>query len=274
MAREPSRRHLAGVRIHGGRMSLITEAGARMPEVLVLSNSTAPGQDFLQHALGVIGDVLQDRRRLLFVAFAASDPDKYTQLMREHLARIGVRVDAAHLAADPRRAVLEAEAVFVGGGNSFRLLSRFSALGLLDELHARILDGVPYLGASAGANLACPTIRTTNDMPILEPGSFRALGLIPFQINAHYPIAEADGAQDEARQGGIRGFLEENDVPVLGMPEGTWLRLSGDAATIGGVSRCQLLRRDCQPYDLPPGSDVSWLLHLPARFDSAEAPGS
>jgi dipeptidase E len=246
-----------------------------MHEVLLLSNSTAPGQGFLQHALGVIGDVLQDRRRLLFVAFASSDPDKYTQLMRENLAPIGVRVDAAHLAADPRRAVLEAEAVFVGGGNSFRLLSRFSALGLLDELHARILDGVPYLGASAGASLACPTIRTTNDMPIVEPGSFRALGLIPFQINAHYPIAVADGAQaEQARQREICGFLEENDVPVLGMPEGTCLRLSGDGATIGGVSPCQLLRRDCQPHDLPPGSDVSWLLHLPARFDSAEAPRS
>lgn len=243
-----------------------------MPEVLLLSNSTAPGQGFLQHALGVIADVLQSHRRLLFVAFASGGPDTYTQLMRESLAQIGVQVEAAHLAADPRRAVLEAEALFVGGGNSFRLLSRLSALGLLDTVQARILDGVPYLGASAGANLACPTIRTTNDMPIVEPGSFHALGLVPFQVNPHYPIAEVDGVlAADARQREIRGFLEDNDVPVLGMPEGTWLRLSGKAATIGGVCGCQLLRRDSPPQDLPPESDVSWLLHLPARFDSAKA---
>jgi dipeptidase E len=242
-----------------------------LPEVLLLSNSTAPGRAFLAHALDAIGAVLDGRRSLLFIALASSDPGRYTDLMRDCLAQIGVRVDGAAAPDDLRRAVAGAEAVFVGGGNSFRLLKRLRAADLLDELRARVLAGVPYLGASAGANLACPTIRTTNDMPIVDPGSFQALGLIPFQVNTHYPDAEPAGPLDgETRQRRIAEFLEENDVPVLGMPEGTWLRVSGESAATGGVTGCRLLRRGAQARELPAGSDVSALLRLPARFDSAQ----
>ncbi len=131
-----------------------------------MSNSTAPGRAFLGHALEVIGAVLGGRRRLLFVAFASGEPDRYTQIMHASLSQIGVQVDAAHAAADPRRAILEAEAVFVGGGNSFRLLSLMLALDLLDDFRARVMAGVPYLGASAGANLACPTIRVRSAVRI------------------------------------------------------------------------------------------------------------
>jgi dipeptidase E len=235
-----------------------------MAEMLLLSNSTAPGCGFLDHALGVIAEALQGRRRVVFVSFASGDPDRYTGLMQDRLAQLGVRVDAAHAAADPRRAVLEAEAVFVGGGNSFRLLDRLSALDLAGALRARIIGGVPYLGASAGALLACPTIRTTNDMPIVEPGSLQALGLIPFQVNAHYPDRETSGpGTGGTRQRQIQGFLEENAVPVLGMPEGTWLRVSGLTAALGGVTGCVLFRRGTGPQELRAGSDVSWLWKLP-----------
>lgn len=246
-----------------------------MPELLLLSNSTAPGRAFLAHALETITEVLQGRRSLLFIALASGDPDRYTQLMRDSLAQLGVRVESAAAPGDLRRKVTEAEAVFVGGGNSFRLLRRLRAVEALDELRMRVLAGVPYLGASAGANLACPTIRTTNDMPIVDPGSFEALGLIPFQVNAHYPDAEpADPLQGDTRQRQIAGFLEENDVPVLGMREGTWLRVSDAAAAVGGVTGCRLFRRGVAAQELPAGADVSALLHLPVSFDEARREGT
>ncbi len=205
-----------------------------MAELLLLSNSTAPGRGFLEHALGAITEVMHGRRRLLFVALASGDPDGYSQLMRDCLARIGIRVECAD-AAGLRGPVAGAEAVFVGGGNSFRLLKRLTTLAVLGELRARVLDGVPYLGASVGANLACATIRTTNDMPIVDPGSLQALGLVPFQVNVHYPDGEPAGPPgSETRQQRIAEFLEENDVPVLGLREGTWLRVSGRWPPSGG----------------------------------------
>jgi dipeptidase E len=239
--------------------------------MLLLSNSTAPGRAFLEHALEVIAELLQGRDRLLFIALASSDPARYTRMMRESLAQIGVRVEYADASGDLRRAIAGADAVFVGGGNSFRLLKRLRTAEALDELGGRVLAGLAYLGASAGANLACPTIRTTNDMPIVDPGSFHALGLIPFQINAHYPDAQpADPRDTETRQRRISEFLDENDVPVLGMREGTWLRVSAAAAAIGGVTGCRLFRRAADAQELPAGSDVSALLGLPAEFDARE----
>jgi dipeptidase E len=229
-----------------------------VPELLLLSNSTAPGCSFLGHALDVITEVLAGHRRLLFVAFASSDPDRYTQVMTEALAPAGVQVSAAHTAADPRAA----DAVFVGGGNSFRLLARMRALGLLGPLRDRVAAGLPYLGASAGANLACPTIGTTNDMPITDPGSLDALGLIPFQLNVHYPVAGAAAGPQagESRLERISEFLELNGRPVLAMPEGTWLRVSGTSGAVGGTASCLLLRRGARPEEFPAGSDVSGLL--------------
>ncbi len=243
-----------------------------MAELLLLSNSTAPGRGFLEHAVEMIAGVLRERSRVLFIALASSDPQRYTHIMRARLAAIGVQVECADAAADLRGAIADAEAVFVGGGNSFRLLRRLRAADALDELRARVAAGVPYLGASAGANLACPTIRTTNDMPIVDPGSLRGLGLIPFQVNAHYPVVESAVPHDgETRQQRIAEFLEENDVPVLGMPEGTWLRVSAATAATGGVTSCRLFRRGANPLELPAGSDVSALLGVHAEFDASQS---
>ena len=155
-----------------------------MTELLLLSNSRAPGMAFLEHATDAIESVLGDRARILFVPFASSDPGAYTELMRKALGGVGVRVDGLHESGDPARAVREAGAFFVGGGNTFRLLRALNRLNLLGGLHSAVRDGVPYLGASAGSNVACPSIRTTNDMPIVELPSLSALGLIPFH---HHP---------------------------------------------------------------------------------------
>jgi dipeptidase E len=247
-----------------------------MTEALLLSNARAPGLGFLDHVLDTIAELLDGRDRMLFIPFAQTEADRYTEVMREGLARIGVRVDGAHTAPDLCEAIAAAQAVFVGGGNSFRLLKRMREAGALKPLRERALDGMPYAGASAGSNLACASIRTTNDMPIVNPGSFEALGLIPFQVNPHYPYTATPPQMHagESRDDRIREFLEENDVPVLGLPEGTWLRVSGPTASTGGVAHTKLFRRGAEPRELPPGSDVSTLMGLPVRFDtSGQAPG-
>lgn len=239
-----------------------------MSRLLLLSNSAAPGMGFLAHALEALQDLLDNRRSLLFVPFASSTPDAYTRIMRDALAPIGVDVRAAGAAPDLSDAISRAEAVFVGGGNSFRLLRRLSDLDALEALRVAVQRGTPYIGASAGSNLACPTIRTTNDMPIAEPPSLAALGLIPFQINAHYLDADpASQERAETRSRRIAEFLEENDVPVVGLREGTWLRVADKTATLGGVSTARLFCRGEEPVEVPVGSDLSWLLATEPRFD-------
>src|SRR5258708_4250364 len=125
-------------------------------------------------------------RRLLFVPYALADYDGYVAKMEERGINAGYQLDGIHHHADAVRAVREGEAIFVGGGNTFRLLAALYRLGLLEPIRERVRAGMPYLGVSAGSNVACPTIQTTNDMPITSPPSLDALGLVPFQLNAHY----------------------------------------------------------------------------------------
>jgi dipeptidase E len=237
-------------------------------ELLLLSNSTAPGMGFLEHAIEAIQDVLGGRASVLFVPFASSHPGTYAAVMRDALARIGVRVTSLHEASDVAGAVRDAEAVFVGGGNSFRLVRALRQMHALDALRGIVDKGVPYLGASAGSNLACPSIRTTNDMPIVETASLSALGLIPFQLNPHYLDPDPGSSyRGETRQQRIEEFLEENDVPVLGLREGAWLRVAGRHAVLSGAGTGRLFRRHEEPADVPVGADLSFLLDGNPRFD-------
>jgi dipeptidase E len=226
---------------------------------------------FLEHATDAIKDVLGGRGSVLFVPFAGSDPDAYTTTMRAAMALIGVQVTGLHEVPDSARAIGQAEAIFVGGGNSFRLLRHLNRLGVLAALRdAVVTGGVPYLGASAGSNLACPTIRTTNDMPIVEVPSLSALGLIPFQLNPHYLDADPGSThQGETRQQRLEEFLEENDVPVLGLREGSWLAVSGRDAMLSGASTGRLFRRGAPPAEVPASTDLSFLLQVTPRFDAS-----
>lgn len=203
-------------------------------QLLLLSNSTNHGTAYLEHA---IAEVLRHLggRALTFVPYALADHDAYTAKVRDALAPHGIDVTGLHEHADPVAGVAEAEAVFVGGGNTFRLLSTLQRTGALPALQSAVRAGLPYMGASAGTNIAAPTIRTTNDMPIVEPASFSALDLVPFQINPHFIDADpASTHNGETREQRLAEFLEENDVPVLGLREGTWLQVASDVATVGG----------------------------------------
>ncbi|PYQ49371.1 MAG: dipeptidase PepE [Acidobacteria bacterium] len=232
-----------------------------MARLLLLSNSTNHGQGYLDHAMPAIRALLSPARRLLFVPFALHDRGAYALKARTRFAAEGVEVDALTADAAGRRAVEAAEAVFVGGGNTFRLLKALQEADLLVPLARRVRAGLPYLGASAGINVACPTIKTTNDMPIVQPPRFEAMGLVPFQINPHY--ADPDPASrhmGETREDRIREFLEENDVPVVGLREGAWLRVEAATGKVEGAAGARIFRRGSAPEERGPGSAIDDLL--------------
>lgn len=239
-----------------------------MSNLLLLSNSVLHGRGYLEHALPAVGEFLSGCREVVFVPWALADHDGYTARVRDALTPLGVRVRGLHTALDARAAVAEAEVLFVGGGNTFRLLRAIQAAGVIEPVRARVAAGeLRYLGSSAGTNHACPTIRTTNDMPIVQPPTFEAFNLIPFQINPHYLDPDPSSTHmGETREERIRQFLEENDVAVLGMREGAWLRRRGDELMLHGTTGARLFRRAQDPTEYQGGDDLSFLLKLSPRF--------
>lgn len=202
---------------------------------LLLSNSSSDA-GYLTHARGWIADALGDARRVAFVPYAAVTVsyDDYTRRVADALDGLGLAIEGVHTADDPARAVRAADAVFVGGGNTFHLLREVYRVGLVDAIRQRAAEGAPYVGWSAGANLAGPTICTTNDMPIVEPPSFEALGLVPVQINPHYTDAHPPGHRGETRAERLAEFVAANpDAPVVGLPEGTAVRVAGSVEVLG-----------------------------------------
>jgi dipeptidase E len=225
--------------------------------LLLLSTSTTHGRGYLDHAEEEIRSFLGDVRRLLFVPFALQDHDAYAAKPRTRFARFGFEVDSLHEAADVQEAVATAEAVFIGGGNTFRLLKTLYDFDLLGAIRARVEGGMPYMGASAGSNIAAPTIRTTNDMPIVEPPSFAALGLVPFQINPHYLDADPNSTHmGETREERILQFHEENDTPVIGLREPAMLRLENGNYSLRGTAGARLFRRGVAQVELAPHSQL------------------
>lgn len=193
--------------------------------------------------------------------YALADHDGYEQLVAKAFRPTGILVESIHHADDPVAAVKEANGIFVGGGNTFRLLKTLYDLALIQPLRTAVLAGVPYMGSSAGTNLACPTIRTTNDMPIVQPPSFEALNLIPFQINPHYLDADPNSThKGETRAQRLQEYLEENSVPVVGLREGSWLKVSGNQCQLSGQQNMIVFRQGEGTEEFKPGSDLSGLL--------------
>ena len=232
-----------------------------MRRLLLLSNSTNHGERYLAHAAEELLDLLGDRRRILFVPFALHDRAAYAAKFRARLEELGCAVDELAADATGRRQIETAESVFVGGGNTFRLLKILQEADLLAPLRERALGGMPYLGASAGINLAGPTIRTTNDMPIVEPRGFDALGLVPFQINPHYLDADpASTHMGETRADRIAEFHEENATPVVGLRERAWIRVEGPRAWLGGERGARIFRRGSAAEERETGASLDDLL--------------
>jgi dipeptidase E len=227
------------------------------PRLLLLSNSTNSGAGFLEHAIETIREFLGPAPLdIVFVPFAAVrlDGNAFTEKVRERLGPLGHKVTSLHAVRDPAGAIRSAGAVAVGGGNTFHLLEALAHKGLLAPIRERVRAGTPYVGWSAGANVACPTIRTTNDMPIVEPPTLDALGLVPFQINPHYTEARLPNHSGETRADRLLEFIEVNaEVPVLAMREGSILRVEGSAMTLLGPHPALVFRKGADPEEVRPG---------------------
>jgi dipeptidase E len=225
--------------------------------LLLLSNSTNFGGTFLQHATDKIGHFLAgDVRNAVFVPYAAVrfGFDDFTAAVAEAFAAHDCRVASVHRASDPVAAIRSAGAVIVGGGNTFQLLDTLQTTGMDRAIREAVTAGTPYIGWSAGANIACPTIRTTNDMPIVEPESFNALGLVPFQINPHFTAARLPDHGGETRIDRLLEFTTANpDMPVLALPEGTMIEVGLDGTVLRGTRPGLLFRHGNDTTEVRPG---------------------
>ncbi|MEJ7809944.1 MAG: dipeptidase PepE [Gemmatimonadaceae bacterium] len=235
-----------------------------MLRLLLLSNSTDAAGRYLEWPRAHLRDFLGPSvREVLFVPFAGVSIswDAYAERVRGAVEGAGYRLAAAHQAPDAVTAVNQADAIAIGGGNTFYLLARLYDTGLLAAIRDRVRGGTPYVGWSAGSVVACPTIRTTNDMPIVEPPSLAALGLVPFQINAHYTDFHPPGFRGETRAERLAEFVTANPgVPVLGLPEGTLLRVEGsDMRVLGAPTSAEQVPL----FGVPGRSDVPIGKRLP-----------
>lgn len=225
--------------------------------VLLISNSTLHGSGYLDHAETEIRDFLGDVKRVLFVPYALFDRDKYAATAQQRFKKMGYDLTSVHTADDPIAAVNETDAVFIGGGNTFRLLKMLYDIELIEPIRNRVLSGMPYIGSSAGSNVAAPTIKTTNDMPIVQPPSFNALGLVSFQINPHYLDPDPNSKHmGETREERVMQFLEENDTPVVGLREGAMLRIEDDETVLHGSSGARIFRKGMEAVEISPGARV------------------
>jgi dipeptidase E len=229
--------------------------------LLLVSTSTVHGTGYLDHCAEAMKETLGAARDVLFVPWALFDRDAYSAKARERFRAMGFGLRSIHEAPDPVRAVEEAEAIFVGGGNSFRLVDAMGRSGVLEPIRNRVRAGLPYLGTSAGSNVACPTIMTTNDMPIVQPRSLEALALVPFQINPHYLDPDPSSTHmGETRETRIREYLEENDRVVIGLREGSMLRVAGSSLRLIGTRGARIFRRGAEPEEAAPGASLDRFL--------------
>jgi dipeptidase E len=232
--------------------------------ILLISNSTVYGRGYLDHVEQEIKAFLGKAKRILFFPYALYDRDSYATKAKARFAAMGYSLESVHHAADQSKAVEDTDAFFVGGGNTFRLLKALQDFDLLDVIRHKVKTGAPYIGSSAGSNVAGPTIKTTKDMPIVQPRSFDSLRLVPFQISPHFqdpdPNSEHMGETQEER---ILQFLEENETPVIGIREGAWLICENGAVTLRGEAGARIFRRSEVPVEATPGDNIAQLVGGP-----------
>jgi len=231
-------------------------------KLLLISNSYSYGRGFLDHCIDEIRDFIGTRKEILFIPYALHDHNNYSQIMSNRFSKIGCDVISIHRLQNVQEAINQAQIFFVGGGNTFRLLKSLYDNKILDLMRERITNGIPYIGISAGANIASPTIKTTNDMPIVYPPRLESLNLIPFQINPHYFEPDPNSKiMLESRSSRIKEFHEENDSYVLGLREGSYLRIENENILLKGESGVILFVKDKEPKEYIPITNMSFLLN-------------
>ena len=233
-------------------------------KLLLSSNSTMPGEDYLGFPSPYIKQFLGDKPvKALFIPYAAVtfSFDEYELKVNEAFRRVGHSVVGIHQFDNPAKAIEDAEAIVVGGGNTWQLVRMLHDQNLMMAIRRNVQSGTPYIGWSAGSNVACPTLRTTNDMPIIDPTSFNTTGLVPFQINPHYMDANPDGHAGETREQRINEFIEINPLTfVVGLREGTLLKLENEKLELIGNRSARIFIQGLDAYELNPGDDFNFLL--------------
>ena len=232
--------------------------------LLLISNSTMAGEPYLDYPKHEIKKFLGDKPlTALFIPYAAVtfSFDLYEQKVIERFSELGFWVKSIHHFSDPVQAVKDAEVIVVGGGNTWQLVRMMHDNELMDAIREKVVNGTPFIGWSAGSNVACPTLRTTNDMPIIDPHGFDTIGLVPFQINPHYLDANPEGHGGETREQRIEEFLEINTgLYVVGLREGTMLRVEDQKMSLIGDRTARIFRKETSPVELSSEDDFSFLL--------------
>lgn len=235
-------------------------------KLLLLSNSTNPGESYLSYPRQEIAEFLKDSgSNIVFIPFAAVtfSYDEYEAKVNNSLTQVGLSVSGVHRFLDMRKAIEEASAIVVGGGNTWKLVRMLHENNLMDVIREKVLSGTPFVGWSAGSNIACPTLRTTNDMPIIDPLNFETLDLVPFQINPHYLDSHPENHGGETREMRIEEFITENkEVFVVGLRESTMLKLEDGELSLIGNRTMRVFHYKDLPKELSAEDDLSFLLEV------------
>ena len=234
-------------------------------QLLLLSNSTNQGEEYLGWPRKILSDFITKNniKSCLFVPYAGVTVswDDYAQRVQDVFSTWGCMVQSVHTVKDPVLSVSRAECIVVGGGNTFRLVQMMHETGIMAAIREKALDGTPFIGWSAGSNVACPTLCTTNDMPIIQPPSFNTLNLVPFQINPHYLDANPEGHGGETREQRINEFQAlKKDIIVVGLREATALHVDDLKIHLLGNRPMRLFISGNEPVEFRAGDDISFLL--------------
>jgi dipeptidase E len=232
--------------------------------LLLISNSTLYGSGYLDHCADEISKILKGKKSVLFIPYARPGGithEKYTKIARERFKKMGFELSGIHEHPFPKDAVNASEAIFIGGGNTFVLLNGIYESDILNEIRKKVDKGTPYIGTSAGSNVACKTIKTTNDMPIVYPPSFDALGLVPFNINPHYLDPDPNSKhKGETRETRIKEFHFFNTQYVVGLREGAMLLIKDEKCTLKGTTGARIFKKGKEPKEFIPGNNLDFLL--------------
>ena len=228
--------------------------------LLLISNSTLHGSRYLDHCATEITSFLKNKSTVLFVPYArpgGMTHEEYTDTARKRFEQIGKTLNGIHEFKNKSKAITDHDAVFIGGGNTFVLTTQHYKSDIIEPLKQAVKNGMPYIGTSAGSNIACQTIQTTNDMPIMYPPSFKALGLVPFNINPHYLDPDPNSKHmGETREKRIQEFFEFNDIPVIGLREGAMIHCQNNTFVLKGTSGALLFRKNQEPIELKIGEEI------------------
>jgi len=232
--------------------------------LLLISNSTLHGSKYLDHCADEIKKFLKNKKTVLFVPYARPSGmthDEYTKIAKERFEKMGIDLTGIQSYPDAKQAVRGAEAIFIGGGNTFVLLSNLYKSEIIDEIRKKVSEGTPYIGTSAGSNVACKSIKTTNDMPIMYPPSFEALNLVPFNINPHYLDPDPNSKHmGETRETRIKEFHFYNDKYVVGLREGAMLHIVDDKITLKGTTGARIFKNNQDAKEYKSGDSLDFLL--------------